>query len=85
MDTIPTMLIEHQDRQFSTVRGCDLIRDGMFLELAEAGSSSVLMEVFYSDANGSFSICGFGGSVPLAVAEQFIAAARQLLPPSSIA
>ena len=79
------MLIEHQGRQFSTVRGSDVARDGMFFELSEEGSSSVLMEVFYSDADGSFSLQGFGGSVPLAVAEQFIASARQLLPPSSTA
>jgi hypothetical protein len=79
------MLIEHQDRQFSTVRGSDVARDGMFLELSEAGSSSPLMEAFYSDADGSFSVRGFGGSVPLAVVEQFIASARQLLPPSSAA
>ena len=79
------MLIEHQGRQFSTVRGSDVVRDGMFLELSEAGSSSPLMEVFYSDADGSFSIRGFGGSVPLSVAEQFVAFARQLLPLSSTA
>ena len=79
------MLIEHQGSQFSTVRGSDVARDGMFLELSEAGSSSLTMEAFYSDSDGSFNIRGFGGSVPLAVAEQFIASARQLLPPSSTA
>ena len=79
------MLIEHQDRRFSVVRGSDVERDGMFLELSEAGSSFPLMEAFYSDSDGSFSIRGFGGSVPLVVAEQFIASARQLLPPSPVA
>lgn len=79
------MLIEHQGCQFRAVRGSDVVRDGMFLELSEAGSSSPLLEAFYSDADGSFSLRGFGGSVPLAVAEQFIASARRLLPPSSTA
>ncbi len=44
------MLIEHQDRRFSVVRGSDVERDGMFLELAEAGSSFPLIEAFYSDS-----------------------------------
>lgn len=52
----------------------------MYLELSEAGSDSVLLEVFYSDVDGSFSIAGVGESIPLEVVEQFIAEARQRLP-----
>ena len=79
------MLIEHQGRQFSTIRGSDLNRDGMFLELSEAGSSNPLMEVFYSDVDRTFHISGFGQPVPLPVAERFIVAARELLPPMPVA
>lgn len=79
------MMIEHQGRQFRSIRGSDVHRNGMFLELTEVGSSSAVLEVFHSDTDGSFSLSGFGSSVPLAVVEQFIASARQLLPPSSAA
>ncbi|EPE7491593.1 hypothetical protein ACSMAF_003686 [Cronobacter universalis] len=37
-------------------RGSDIIRDGMYLELSEAGTSPLLQfaEVFYSDVTGEF-------------------------------
>ncbi|WP_052573249.1 hypothetical protein [Haloferula sp. BvORR071] len=73
------MLIEHAGRTYSTVRGSDLARDGMFLELSVAGSSEVLMEIFYSSVDGSFSLSSFGAQVPLEVAEALIAGARELL------
>lgn len=76
------MLIEHAGRTYSTVRGSDLLRDGVFLELSVAGSSEVLMEVFYSGVDGSFCLSGSGAPVPLEVVEALIAAARELLPPS---
>ncbi|RYD34208.1 MAG: hypothetical protein EOP86_11505 [Verrucomicrobiaceae bacterium] len=77
------MLINHSNRQFKTTRGSDVHRDGMFLELSEAESSDVLMEIFYSDTDGSFNFAGFEcGSVPLDVIEQFILEARHFLPPS---
>ena len=79
------MLIEYSNQQFGTVRGSDLERDGMFLELSDGSSGDVLMEVFYSDADGSFHLTGFGGSVPLYVVEQLITEARHVLPPSTVA
>ena len=75
------MLIEHKGQHFCMVVGSDVTRDGMFIELSEAGSVPVLMEAFYSDADGSFTITGFGSPVPIEVAEQFIARARESLPP----
>lgn len=80
------MLINHSNRQFKTTRGSDVHRDGMFLELSEAGSSDVLMEIFYSDTDSSFTFASFDcGLVPLDVIEQFIREAWQFLPPSSSA
>ena len=75
------MLLEHKGKTYVTWRGSDVTRDGMFLELKEAGALDPLMETFYSDADGSFSLAGFGGFVPLEVVEQFISEARHYLPP----
>ncbi|MHA3774825.1 hypothetical protein ACXR0O_25170 [Verrucomicrobiota bacterium sgz303538] len=75
------MLLEYNGRTYSTLRGSDVTRDGMFLSLSQAGSIETLMEVFYSDADGSFTVAGFGNFVPIEVVEQFLNEARKLLPP----
>jgi hypothetical protein len=78
------MTIEFGGQRFTTFMGSDLQRDGMFLELHSETSSAPLMEVFYSDHDASFTVTGFGQPVPLSVIEQFLAEARQQLPPSEV-
>lgn len=75
------MLLEHGGKAYTLERGSDVARDGMFLWLSEAGSIEILMEVFYSDVDGSFTMAGFGGFAPLEIVERLIAEARNCLPP----
>ena len=66
---------------FYTVRGSDLNRDGLFLELHRTGSSKCAAEVFYSDKTGEFSVSLFETALPLAALEEFISTAKVVLPP----
>jgi len=75
------MLIDFQGHCYSTVRACDLKRDGMGLELS--CDTRLVAEIFYLDATGEFTISLFEQSVPLPIIEQFIAEARIELVPVS--
>ena len=43
-------------RSFTTVRGSDVDRDGMYLELSEVGGEQGIAEVFFSDSTGVFTL-----------------------------
>ncbi|WP_307655117.1 hypothetical protein, partial [Pluralibacter gergoviae] len=64
------------------VRGSDVVRDGMFLELVEDGTDPLqqLACIFYSDVTREFTLDYFDDSVPAAMLEEFVDAAVQLLP-----
>ncbi|MBP2199047.1 hypothetical protein [Pantoea cypripedii] len=70
--------------KYNLVRGSDIIRDGMYLELSEAGTSPLrqIAEVFYSDVTHEFFFSCYEGSIPLEEIEKLIIEAKKLLPPA---
>jgi hypothetical protein len=69
--------------KYSIIRGSDVDRDGMYLELSETESKKVIAEVFYSDRTHDFSITCFQEDIPLNLIESLIQDAKRLLPPVS--
>ena len=67
-------------RAFALVRGSDIDRDGMYLELVEAGERSGIAELFYSDKHHNFVLSTFGNDVPLEAIETLIDQGRKSLP-----
>lgn len=67
---------------YHTVRGSDVQRDGMFLELIDQLTGDTIAEVFYSDATGVMLISVFQPEIPLEPIERLIQRARYELPPS---
>jgi hypothetical protein len=67
-------------RAFTLVRGSDIDRDGMYLELSEEGGRSRIAELFYSDAHRNFVLNTFGNDVPLEAIEMLIDQGRKSLP-----
>jgi len=68
------------NRQFELVRGSDVDRDGMYLEMSEVGGGSGIAEVFYSDQTCRFVLNTFGNDIPLEAIEWIAAQAKILLP-----
>lgn len=66
--------------EYTIVRGSDVDRDGMYLELSETESKKIIAEVFYSDRTHDFSLSFFQPDVPLSLIESLINEAKQLLP-----
>lgn len=77
--------IEHQGKRYKLVRGSDVQRDGMYLELWDAKKEGEqLFEAFYSDETGEMMFASFAkGDVPLEVIEEFVRQARLLLTPAA--
>jgi hypothetical protein len=76
---------EHEGRKFEVVMASDVIRDGMGLELTELGSaeSGPVLEAFWRDDGSGFDfITHSAGTLPFALVERFVAAARKHLPPT---
>ncbi|WP_407084461.1 hypothetical protein [Pluralibacter gergoviae] len=71
-----------KQRNYRYVRGSDIVRDGMFLELIDYGTEPLqqLACIFYSDATKQFTLEYFDDSVPAEVLEAFVDAAVHLLP-----
>lgn len=65
---------------YQTVRGSDVQRDGMYLELIDQNTEVGVAEVFYSDTTHEMSISVFRPSLPLTVVEAFIKRAKHDLP-----
>ena len=65
---------------YRTVRGSDIHRDGMYLELIDSASGDEVGEVFYSDESGRMQITIFQQDMPLDVIERFIEKAKRDLP-----
>ena len=68
--------------QYNLTSGSHVIRDGMYLELSEAGTSPLrpIAEVFYSDVTHEFSFSCYEGWIPLEEIEKLIHEAKKLLP-----
>jgi hypothetical protein len=76
---------EYEGRLFEVVMASDVIRDGMALELTDLGSSEsgTALEAFWHDDGSGFDfIAHHAGTLPFAVVERFVAAARSTLPPT---
>ena len=67
--------------QYEVVRGSDIVRDGMFLELRDGVSKQLILEAFYSDVDGSLSLEHFCAGVPAEVVKWFRQQAAERLPP----
>jgi hypothetical protein len=77
---------ERKGRKFEVVMASDVINDGMGLELTDLGSSDSgpALEAFWHDDGSGFDfIAHHAGTLPFAVVERFVAAARKNLPPTS--
>ena len=76
--------IVHKGRSYRVVRGSDVERDGMFLELwSSERPDHQLFEAFYSDATGEMHFASFlNEEVSLEVIEEFTKQARHLLSPT---
>ena len=70
---------------YRTVRGSDVQRDGMYLELIDQSTGDEVAEVFYSDATHEMSISVFQPELPLRAVEALIERAKHNLPPTHIA
>ena len=67
-------------RQYDVIVGSDVAeRDGMFLKLYDAAEQ--ILEVFYSDTDGSMTFSAFRLDLPLAVVEWAITEGKVRLPP----
>jgi hypothetical protein len=77
--------VEYHGRQYKVVRGSDVQRDGMYLELWSATNPDVqLFEVFYSDVTHNLIFSAFSQEdVPIEVLEEFMRQARWLLTPTT--
>ena len=77
--------IIHRDRHYRVVRGSDVQRDGVFLELWSAiHPDRQLFEAFYSDATGEMYFASFSDEdVPFEVLEEFTKQARYFLTPTT--
>ncbi|EPL3703180.1 hypothetical protein NK491_001412 [Morganella morganii] len=76
------MFIEENGTRYEIIRGSDIVRDGMYLELRLPDTSPVeqLAEIFYSDVTHKFSISIFADNLPLSIIERLVAEAKVLLP-----
>ena len=68
-------------RHSELIRGSDVARDGMFLELWERASGDLLVEAFYSDADGTMVFDHYRAEVPPPVRQWFEQMAWTYLPP----
>lgn len=79
-------MIEFGGRNFTLIRGSDVQRDGMYLEISEKmhGGTHVVLEVFYRDEDGRMTLTAFAKDLPLELVEFTAQTAREWLPPSVV-
>ena len=65
---------------YTTLRGSDVNRDGLYLELIETISGDEVAEVFFFDEENRMQISIFKPDMRLEVIEAFIAKAKHELP-----
>lgn len=76
-------MIEFSGRKFSSVRGSDIKRDGMFIEVREqiGDKEHLVLEVFYSDEDGKMTFTTFEKNLPFELLELIVQTARARLTP----
>ncbi len=79
-------MIEFGGRSFTLIRGSDVQRDGMYLEISEQkrGETRVVLEVFYRDEDGRMTLSAFAEDLPLELVEHAALTARERLTPSVV-
>lgn len=68
---------------YKSVRGSDVDRDGMYLEVSTPDDQLVL-EIFYSDRTGKMSVTLYQEAVPVEAIEAFIPYAKWALTPTKL-
>lgn len=70
--------------EYEILRGSDIIRDGMYLEasISRPGIRDQLLEIFYSDIDGSFTVSYCNDNLPMELVEYMIVNAKTALPPT---
>lgn len=69
------------DREYHTVIGSDVIRDGMYIEVKDARrGADAILEVFYSDVSHDMLVTLFEPDVPVEIVAWAISVARERLP-----
>lgn len=76
-------VFETGDRRFILVRGSDVERDGMYLELLDEETQRAVAEVFYSDASDAMTFTAYDEDLPLRAIERLIERGKELLAPTS--
>ena len=78
-------MMEIGGRRFVSVRGSDVERDGMYIEVSEQVGSKdrVVLEVFYSDVDNRMTFSAFEKDLPFELIEQVAQTARERLTPVS--
>jgi hypothetical protein len=74
-------MTEIAGKVYDFIRGSDVQRDGMYLEVSISNGPQVI-EIFYSDKTGKMTVTLLQQDVPLEVLEESIAFARTYLPPT---
>ena len=76
-------MVAFNREEYRLIRGSDVIRDGMYLELARADEPGApLAEYFYSDSDGQLTLTVYAGQLPQELLIWFRHEALQLLTPS---
>jgi len=70
--------------RYEVVIASDVARDGMALELWDVPTGQLLIEVFYSDENGTMTTKQFRNNVPYEVSEWLLEEAQRQLPPQAV-
>lgn len=75
--------VKFKDVEYEILRGSDVIRDGMYLEasISRPGMRDQVLEIFYSDIDGSFTISYCRDDLPMELVEYMIVNAKTALPP----
>jgi len=69
-------------RRYGCIRGSDIHRDGMYLEITDLLDEHVVLEIFYSDQNHQMTFQAFATDLPLELVEWAVATAKWSLPPA---
>ena len=78
------MSFEHLGRRYGIYMANDVHRDGMGLELMDETERphALVLEVFFSDADGAMTLTAYREAIPLELVEEVTSQARLCLPPS---
>ena len=78
-------LVKFNNVEYEILKGSDVVRDGMYLEasISRPGVRDQVIEIFYSDIDGSFTVSYCKNDLPMELVEYMIVNAKTALPPST--